>query len=60
MIRMTVIFDLLVSFEKRRSLFDLIRFKQEIKLMGRNVDVVTENSIHQSIKSEILNEVRPI
>ncbi|WP_204758487.1 nucleotidyltransferase family protein [Lentibacillus sediminis] len=49
--------DLLVSFEEGRSLFDLIRFKQEVEsLLGRDVDVVTENSIHSSIKEEILNE----
>lgn len=48
--------DLLVEFEKDRSLFDLIRFKQEIEdLLETRVDVVTENSIHQSIKEDVLN-----
>lgn len=49
--------DLLVDFEKGRSLFDLIRFKQEIEdLLNVKIDVVTEKSIHWSIKEAVLNE----
>jgi hypothetical protein len=49
--------DLLVEFEKDRSLFDLIRFKQEMEdLLEMKVDVSTENSIHWSIKEDVLNE----
>lgn len=48
--------DLLVEFEQGRSLFDLIRFKQEVEdLIGIKVDVVTENSIHWSMKEDVLN-----
>ena len=48
--------DLIVDFEEGRSLFDLIRFKQEIEdLLNIRVDVVTENSIHWGIKEEVLN-----
>ncbi|WP_228275687.1 nucleotidyltransferase family protein [Gracilibacillus oryzae] len=48
--------DLLVDFEKGRSLFDLIRFKQEVEdLINTRVDVVTESSIHWSLKEEVLN-----
>lgn len=48
--------DLLVEFEKDRSLFDLIRFKQEIEdLLDIKVDVVTENSIHWSMKEDVLD-----
>jgi len=48
--------DLLVEFEKERSLFDLIRFQQEIEeLLDINVDVVTENAIHWSMKEDVLN-----
>lgn len=48
--------DLLVEFEEGRSLFDLIRFKQEVEdLLDIKVDVVTENSIHRSIKEDVLN-----
>lgn len=53
--------DLLVSFEEGRSLFDLIRFKQEMEeIMGIKVDVLTENAIHHSIKKKILNEAIPL
>lgn len=49
--------DLLVEFEKDRSLFDLIRFKQEMEeLLEIKVDVATENSIHWSMKEDVLNE----
>ena len=35
--------DFLVEFEEGRSLFDLIRLKQELEaLLGKSVDVVTE------------------
>ncbi len=49
--------DLLVDFEKGRSLFDLIRFKQEVEnLLNVKVDVVTENAIHWSMKEDVLRE----
>jgi predicted nucleotidyltransferase len=49
--------DLLVEFEKGRSLFDLIRFKQDVEnLLDIKVDVVTENAIHWSMKEVVLNE----
>src|SRR5699024_943405 len=45
--------DLLVEFENGRSLFDLIRFKQEVEdLLNTKVDVVTENAIHLSMKKD--------
>ncbi|WP_186580297.1 nucleotidyltransferase family protein [Aquibacillus kalidii] len=48
--------DLLVEFEQGRSLFDLIRFKQEVEdILDIKVDVVTENSIHWSMKEDVLN-----
>ncbi|MCF3943125.1 nucleotidyltransferase family protein [Oceanobacillus alkalisoli] len=49
-------FYLLVEFEKGRSLFDMIRFKEEVEdLLDVNVDIVTENSIHWSMKEDVLN-----
>lgn len=49
--------DLLVDFEEGRNLFDLIRFKQEVEeLLRTKVDVVTEKSIHWSIKEKVLEE----
>src|SRR5699024_7603416 len=48
--------DLLVEFENGRSLFDLIRFKQEVEdLLNTKVDVVTENAIHWRMKKDVLN-----
>ncbi|MEB1808485.1 MAG: nucleotidyltransferase family protein [Bacillaceae bacterium] len=48
--------DLIVDFEEGRSLFDLIRFKQDVeKLINIKVDVMTENSIHWSMKQEVLD-----
>lgn len=48
--------DLLVDVDEGRSLFDLIRFKQEVEdLLNIKVDVVTENSIHWSMKEDVIN-----
>ncbi|MBT2214939.1 nucleotidyltransferase domain-containing protein [Virgibacillus dakarensis] len=42
--------DFIVSFEKGRSLFDLIGFKDVVEeLLNKSVDVVTEQSVHESI-----------
>lgn len=49
--------DLLVEIDKGRSLFDLIHFKHEVEdILGVKVDVFTENSIHWSIKQDVLAE----
>lgn len=49
--------DLIVSFEEGRSLFDLIRFKDEMsQLLDRPIDVVTKQSIHATIRDDILHE----
>src|SRR5699024_1671064 len=48
--------DLLVEFDGKSNLFDLIRFKQSVEdLLHIKVDVVTEQSIHRLMKEEILN-----
>jgi len=48
---------LLVEFEEDGNLFDLIRFKQSLEdLFQVKVDVVTEKSVHQLMKDEILSE----
>ena len=53
--------DFLVDMEKGRSLFDLGGLLMELQeLLGRKVDVVTENSLHWYIKEKILSEARPI
>lgn len=49
--------DFLVDLEEDRTLFDLIRLKQELEtLLGKSVDVVTSNAIHWKIKDQIINE----
>lgn len=49
--------DFLVDFEEGRSLFDLIRLKQDLEtLLERPVDVVTAKAIHWMIKDQILSE----
>src|SRR5699024_1327737 len=48
--------ELVVVCEHGSSLFDLIRFKQEVEdLLNTKVDVVTENAIHWSMKKDVLN-----
>ena len=49
--------DLLVDLEPGRSLLDLIAIKQDLEdLMGRRVDVVTENSLSPYIRDSVLKE----
>ncbi|NLK00700.1 MAG: nucleotidyltransferase family protein [Clostridia bacterium] len=46
--------DILVKFEQGRSLFDLIDLKYDLEdLLEREVDVITENSIHWYLKDGI-------
>ena len=53
--------DILVKFDSRKSLLDLVRlqFMLEDKL-GRKVDLLTYDSIHPLLKDIILNEQRVI
>lgn len=49
--------DFLVEFEEGRTLFDLIRLKHELEhLLGDSVDIVTENSVHWTLKDQITSE----
>jgi hypothetical protein len=49
--------DLLVEIDDDRSLFDLIRFKQTVEeLLGRKVDVITDQAVHWTLKEYILSE----
>jgi predicted nucleotidyltransferase len=53
--------DFLVDLEKGRCLFDLGGLLVDLQqLFERNVNVVTENSLHWSIKDRILGEAKPI
>jgi len=50
--------DLLVEIEDGRTLFDLIRFKQEIEsLLERKVDVLTDQAVHELLREQIMSEV---
>jgi uncharacterized protein len=49
--------DLLVEFEKGKSLLDLVGLKIELEeALGRKIDVITYNSINPLLKDSILKE----
>lgn len=53
--------DLLVDLDKDRSLFDQLALRQEIEdLLGRKVDLVTEQSIYWLLRRRILKEAIPL
>lgn len=53
--------DLLVDMEPGRDLFDLVAFKQEIEeVLGRQVDVLTENSLSPYLREKVLREAVPL
>ncbi len=53
--------DFLVDLEKDRSLLDLAGMVYDLQqLLGRKVDVVTENGLHWYIKDKIISEAEPL
>lgn len=53
--------DLLVGMEEKRDLFDFIGFKLDVSdLLGKSVDLVSENGIHYLLRDSILSEARPL
>ena len=53
--------DFLVELEPGRSLFDLEGLLMDLQeLLGRDVDVVTENALHWYIRDRVLSEARPL
>lgn len=49
--------DVLVEFERGRSLFDLVRLERELRdALGIDVDVVTPNSLHPIIRERVMEE----
>lgn len=53
--------DLLVDLEKGKSGFALGGFLEDVsKLVHRKVDVVTEKSLHPSIRDKILHEAKSL
>ena len=53
--------DFLVSFEPGASLLDLSGLTIELsKLLGRKVDVISDDGIHHRLRDRILAEARPL
>jgi len=53
--------DFLVDLEEGRSLFDLGGLLMDLQnLLQRQVDVLTEQSLHWYIKNKVLNEAKPL
>jgi hypothetical protein len=53
--------DLLVDMDPNSGLLDLCAVWVELRdLLGRNVDLVTESSLHWVLRRKILKEARPL
>ena len=53
--------DFLVEMEPERSLLDLAALRNDLMdLLGRDVDVVTEDSLYWLLRRKILREARPL
>lgn len=53
--------DFLVNMEKGRSLFDLGGLLMDLQdLLGRDVDVVTEDGLREGIRERVLREAIPL
>ena len=53
--------DLLIEFKGKKTLLDLVRLKMRLEeLLGRDVDVLTYNSINPLLKKKILDEQKMI
>ncbi len=53
--------DFLVEFERGRSLLDLAGLRAELsETLGREVDIVTRNSLHPRLRDRILRELVPL
>jgi uncharacterized protein len=49
--------DMLIEFKGEKSLFDLVRLERELnKLLKRDIDLLTYNSINHLLKERILKE----
>lgn len=53
--------DFLVEFEKGRTLVDLSGLRLDLcEILGRDVDVATQGSLHPKLRDEILKELVPV
>ena len=49
--------DIIVEFADGKSLLDLVALKLELqKILGKEIDIITYNSIHPLLKERILGE----
>ena len=49
--------DIIVEFVDGKSLLDLVALKLELqKMLGKEIDIITYNSIHPLLKEKILSE----
>ena len=53
--------DLLIKFSKKISLLAHIKLQRELsELLGKNVDLLTENSISPYLRENIMNDLRVV
>lgn len=53
--------DFLVEMEPNRSLLDIVGLRNDLSdLLGREVDVVTEDGLYWLLRRKILREARPL
>jgi uncharacterized protein len=53
--------DLMVRFSDTKSLFQIIEIKNKLtEIFGREIDLVTENSLSPYLKDKILNEMEEV
>jgi len=53
--------DFLVEFEKGRTLVDLAGLRLDLcEILGRDVDVATQGSLHPRLRDEILRDLVPV
>ena len=53
--------DILVNWDKKASLTDWAGLKRELEeMLGKKVDIASEQSLHWYIRDKILKEARPL
>ena len=53
--------DLIVRFEKRKSLLGMVRLERELtEALGRKVDLLTEAAISPYMRERVLNEMQVV
>lgn len=53
--------DILVRVEENKTLLDIVRMERELsKILGKKVDLLTEDSISKYIRDSVKKEVRTI